>query len=243
MSNNYVNQATQTIIQGLAHDPAPRPPSLLPSYVPANTATPPEEADTMAMDKMQLSNEPSLSVNQSNSLAIPKFYPNPAKILRKQSRPRLETRISMPEVTQYDLETPLSPPPTEIAMSPLPAANRLHAGHTPIIPRARSPLPDVSSPVTPDQDPDDDQGLTGPLTLPPRPGDGTEETIPLHVLDAQLERLRVEQETNSAGHVLASPASVDTTSPRSPTAHDIEAVDGVLLKKPRINFGAPLGQA
>ena len=134
-------------------------------------------------------------------------------------------------------------------MSPLPAANMLHAGHTPIIPRARSPLPDVSSPGTPEQEQDEDEGLTGPLTLPPQPGDGTEDTISLNVLDAQLERLRMEQEKKSA-QVAPSvsndpllPASADTSAPLSPTAHEVEAVDGVLLKKPRINCGVPFGQA
>ncbi|CAI6334482.1 unnamed protein product [Periconia digitata] len=242
--SHYVNQATQTYIEGLVHDPAHTPaPLVYPQYQPDNT-TPPQEADTMAIDKMHLSAE---AINKS--LAIPKYYPNPAKLLRKQNRPRLETRISMPEVTRSEFETPLSPPPTQVAMSPLPAANRLHAGHTPIIPRARSPLPDISSPATPDPEYDVDNGLSGPLTLPPQPGDGTEDTISLNVLDAQLERLRMEQEKKSApalvnqADVPFSPLSVDTSAPLSPTAHEVEAVDGVLLKKPRINFGAPLGQA
>lgn len=129
-------------------------------------------------------------------------------------------------------------------MSPLPAANTLHAGHTPIIPGALSPLPPSTGPASPD-----DLGLTGPLTLPAQPGDGAEDTISLHVLDAELEKLRLAQERSNSEEPDDERHEDDAAPLRSPTAKGNrrspaeEVFDGVLLKRPRMNMGAPLGQA
>lgn len=136
-------------------------------------------------------------------------------------------------------------------MSPLPAANKLHAGHTPIFPRSLSPLhvQEESGPPTPEQD----EALEGPLTLPAQPGDGAEDRIELRVLDAELEKIAKEQgavDEPIAG-VCISPTSenggqsnrkglIETR--RRYSAEDAEVVDGVILKKPRMNLGAPLGQ-
>ncbi|KAF1961595.1 hypothetical protein CC80DRAFT_531461 [Byssothecium circinans] len=260
---NYVNQSTQTEISGLTRDAALLPAALF-ARPPRDTPTPPE--DMMAVDKPQLSAEDTPTITKTNTNNLNE---SPTLLLRRKNRPKLEARISMPEVVRLDAETPRSPPPTEAVMSPLPLQNRLYAGHTPIIPRSMSPLAD------PEEDDDEivgetaqtDDALSGPLTLPPQPGDGTEDTIPLSVLDATLERLRlqqegeipaaapnhpgetVERESESVSRVSThdSPSSRSRTSPtklrRQSADADVLAVDGVLLKKPRINFGAPIGQA
>ena len=94
----------------------------------------------------------------------------------------------------------------------------------------------------------------GPLTLPAQPGDGTEDRIELKVLDEELERIAKEQggadtepETSSPGqHVehggqRSREASINDGLRRS-SADSVEVVDGVILKKPKMNMGAPLGQ-
>lgn len=283
---HYVDACVQTLIEGLTHDPTVRPSALLP---PTNTTTPP---DDMAIDKLHLDTAPAISKSNMDS------DQSPTLLLRRKKRPPMVARISMPESAfehiKFDVEDPASPPPTETVLSPLPAANRLHAGHTPIIPRARSPLPhDARDPPSPVED----ESLRGPLFLPPQPGDGTEDTIPLTVLDAELERIRLEQENEKDEEELnAAPPSIPTlddpvhgsdpdqsqpaTEPTDAPLHDgsvqcsrsnsgditgssnesedtrrssdnsggtrrssVEAFDGVILKKPKMNLGAPLGQA
>lgn len=248
---HYVDKASQTLIAGLTRDPAARPAALCP---PTDTPTPP---DDMAIEKMHLPKEAvppiKTNVNERNM--------QPSQLLKRKNRPPMVARISLP-ASEFDPDTPRSPPPTDVVMSPLPAANTLHAGHTPIIPRALSPLPqdEPSGPRTPEQE----EALSGPLTLPPQPGDGAEDTIPLSVLDAELEKLRIEQEHEDEQSEPSTSENQDAQAPdpiqsaetehqrsrkssedarRRPSADEVEAVDGVLLKKPRINFGAPLGQA
>jgi hypothetical protein len=293
---HYVDASIQTLIEGLTRDPAVHPSALLP---PADTTTPP---DDMAIDKLQLDTVSAVSKPIMNNLT------SPTLLLRRKKRPPMVARISMPESAfgniKFDVENPASPPPTETVLSPLPAANRLHAGHTPIIPCARSPLPrDESDPPTPVED----EALRGPLFLPPQPGDGAEDTIPLTVLDAELEKLRLEQEKETNGESVPQPSvpvhdptpvselsqsqpavepinpppkddptqhsrntsadirrSSDTSAAVRPSsvdfektrrssensaetrrssADEVEVVDGVILKKPKMNLGAPLGQA
>jgi hypothetical protein len=251
---HYVDASVQTIIEGLARDPSIQPSALIP---PTDTQTPP---DDMALEKLQL---PANSIPTISKTTVDK-YTSPTLLLRRLKRPPMATRISMPSST-FD-EDPVSPPPTEAILSPLPAANRLHAGHTPIIPRALSPLPkDESDPPSPVAD----EALSGPLFLPPQPGDGAEDTIPLTVLDAELEKLRIEQEqeeqqdTPALDQPPSESATINPNEPsppneniaqrtrsrqdsmdsRRPSADDVEVVDGVLLKKPKMNLGAPLGQA
>ena len=240
---NYVERGCQTEIQGLCKDPARVPHALKSSQAPADTPTPP---DDMALDKAQFASLQPHQDDRSNSNL------QPSMLLKRKARPVMVARISLP-ASDIGNEDPPSPPPTEALMSPLPAANRLHAGHTPIIPRALSPLPDSEGPSTPDGD----DGLTGPLTLPPQPGDGTEDTIPLSVLDQELEKLRLEQERSADRSDSATeaddPVHEDDAVPLSRrsskegahkhVADEVEVFDGVILKKPKMNMGAPLGQA
>ncbi|KAJ4294003.1 hypothetical protein N0V90_007692 [Kalmusia sp. IMI 367209] len=233
---HYVSRGSQTDIKGLCKDPAARPAALIPL---ADTPTPP---DDIALDKSCL---PADNAPVSSKTYLDEHNMQPNMLLKRKNRPPLVTRISLP-TSDMGSENPRSPPPTEALMSPLPAANKLHAGHTPIIPRALSPLPlRDSGPPTPDAD----EGLTGPLTLPPQPGDGAEDTIPLHVLDQELEKLRIAQESASGRNSIAEPEHEDDaplsrrSSKENRKLSTDEVVDGVLLKKPRMNLGAPLGQA
>lgn len=262
--DRYVSRGCQTDIHGLCHDPAPLPLPLVSPQPAANTAaannitgtpTPPDDA---ALDKTRFpdpdppimsSTVPSHAEHaEQHSYNYAASTMQPSMLLKRKTRPALVTRISLPGPTTLDDENPRSPPPTEALMSPLPAANTLHAGHTPIIPRALSPLPPSSGPSSPA-----DEALAGPLTLPPQPGDGTEDTIPLHVLDAELEKLRLAQERSTSERSdSAEPDESHEDDAAPPTARTArenrrsptdEVVDGVILKKPRMNMGAPLGQA
>lgn len=244
---NYVDRGSQTEIQGLAKDPATLPRALKSSpaaTAPADTPTPP---DDMALDNLShFTQRPASTSNATSTANL-----QPSMFLKRKQRPLMVARISLPADDLANDDDPQSPPPTEALMSPLPAANRLHAGHTPIIPRALSPLPHSSGPSSPPGD----EGLTGPLTLPPQPGDGTEDTIPLHVLDQELEKLRLEQERGAGRSDSATEAETDHEDDAVPLSRrvskegqrhggeEVEVVDGVLLKKPRMNLGAPLGQA
>lgn len=174
---------------------------------------------------------------------------SPTLLLRRKNRPSLVARISLPP-SEF-AESPRSPPPTLAVMSPLPAANTLHAGHTPIFPRSLSPLQkrdDPSGQSTPEQD----ESLSGPLTLPPQPGDGTADRIELRVLDAELEKIAKEQDIASRQSPASSSPSLNAQisgldsrkgSSRRSSENEVEVVDGVILKKPKMNMGAPLGQA
>jgi hypothetical protein len=235
----YVDKAVQTTIAGLARHPAPKPAVLF-----DNTTTPPEE---MPSKSRQHSTDAMPSITQTQADA-PDL--SPTILLGRKKRPNLVTRISLPEA---DFPGARSPPPTEAVMSPLPAANRLHAGHTPIFPRALSPLRrlDKSGESTASEQ---EEYLTGPLMLPPQPGDGAGDRIELKALDAELEKIAKErslhrdepgsspsQPAEHRGHT-SRRASEDVAGQRRSSTEEVE-VDGVILKKPKMNFGAPLGQA
>lgn len=247
---HYVDKAVQTHIEGLTRDPDARPAALCP---PTDTTTPPAET---VVQKLQLhTGDPPTISKTDPSPDADDTNMSPSQVFSRKNRPRLVARISLPAF-EFDAETPLSPPPTHAVLSPLPAANKLHAGHTPIIPRALSPIQHYKSsgPSTPDQE----EGLSGPLTLPPQPGDGAEDTIPLNVLNAELEKLRIEQEMEERQkgptavvsdlspelNRLSTKSSENEGSQRSrKSSDDVVVVDGVILKKPKMNLGAPLGQA
>lgn len=108
----------------------------------------------------------------------------------------------------------------------------------------------ASNPSTPDHD----QALEGPLQLPAQPGDGNEDHIELKVLDAELEKLAKEQSISDQEDDHIPSQSVEYGGQnsregssealrRSSTDEIVEVVDGVILKKQKMNMGAPLGQA
>ncbi|KAJ4363545.1 hypothetical protein N0V83_009841 [Neocucurbitaria cava] len=180
---------------------------------------------------------------------------------RRQNRPGLVARISLPS-TGIDDEVLASPPPTQALLSPVPAANKLHAGHTPLIPRSLSPVrgndeqPAEREPVAEERiaTPEDDGGLKGPLMLPTNPVDGAADHIALDVLDDELEKIAKEQDRFSKLRDAPEPTPVDTHEEEVPlsrkessesrvSSRDVAAVDGVRLKSPPLNFGLPIGQA
>lgn len=142
--------------------------------------------------------------------------------------------------------------------SPLPEEYIRHAGHTPLL--RRSPSPKHRSPTA---ETTPEQYLDGPLTLPIAPGDGSDDGINLRTLGERLADLAKEQ---SAGTIEThteekdkEPDAEATPPERKPSAterklspterktsvasdrNEVEA-DGILLKKPQLNFGVPLGQ-
>ncbi|KAF2270133.1 hypothetical protein CC78DRAFT_192705 [Lojkania enalia] len=244
---DYVDKSVQTVITGLTKHPSPFAAVL----VNGNTTTPPD--DMPSKDFFPAQSIPSISKTDPAEVDS-----SPSLLLRRKTRPPLVARISLPasEVEpEGKAEGPRSPPPTEALMSPLPAANTLHAGHTPIFPRSLSPLQhkDDSGESTPEER---EEALSGPLTLPAQPGDGAQDRIELRVLDAELEKIAKEQDAvqlNRSTSRLSQPGeqggqnsrkgSADS-SQRSSQDNTLEmAVDGVILKKPPMNMGAPLGQA
>ncbi|KAF9691678.1 hypothetical protein EKO04_010463 [Ascochyta lentis] len=100
------------------------------------------------------------------------------------------------------------------------------------------PQPEMESQST---TPQEDVGLTGPLTLAPNPGDGTQDTILLSTLDDELSRIAQQQQRVDAAIEDGQPLSRQGSS--DSRASEVQPVDGVTLKKSvPLNFGAPLGQ-
>jgi len=262
----YVEAGTQTDWAGLMQRELVRPEILL--SAPHNTTTPP---DDMLTEKAQF-------MHGFPAIASPPhiLQPTPPMVSlleRRQNRTLLNPHIPLPpaEIADHDLndEVPLSPTTTHALLSPLPEANRLHAGHTPLIPRALSPAMEVpDAPLehvqAPADDklatPDADEGLTGALTLPTNPVDGADDGhIPLNALDAVLSKIS-RQQAELRGEFPDEPVNITSPTVKvaevpsedgmplsrkgSADSHRsgmTEEVDGVILKTPPSNFGAPLG--
>ncbi|OAL48334.1 hypothetical protein IQ07DRAFT_570909 [Pyrenochaeta sp. DS3sAY3a] len=258
----YVDAECQTIWAGLTKRASVRPEMLLTA---PDTTTPPDE---MVTEKPQF-------LAQIPSIVQPPPDDAPAKpqtlLERRKNRPGLVARISLPETTLVDDgiddEVLPSPPPTQAAISPLPEANKRHAGHTPLFPRSRSRSPSPVQgqaentsevqPAAPEEDrvqtPSHDEALTGPLVLPTNPVDGTADHIALDALDIELEKVARDQERFSRLKDAPEPAIEEVTEQELPlsrkgsaesrrSADDVDFIDGVQLKSPPLNFGAPLGQ-
>lgn len=89
---------------------------------------------------------------------------------------------------------------------------------------------------------EEDVGLTGPLTLAPNPGDGTQDNIPLSEVDSKLARLAQQQqqkdldEAAEEGQTLSRQGSADSRT------SEVPGIDGVTFKKiVPLNFGVPIG--
>lgn len=115
--------------------------------------------------------------------------------------------------------------------------------HEPIVEQDPSEDADVepSAEESHPRTPQDDIGLTGPLSLAPNPGDGTQDTILLSALDVELQKIAQQQQRVDGaaedGQPLSRQGSSDSRS------SEVRPVDGVTLKKSvPLNFGAPLGQ-
>ncbi|KAL6704202.1 hypothetical protein ACN47E_008459 [Coniothyrium glycines] len=256
---NYVNASTQTLWAGLTRGDIVRPEFLL--TVP-DTTTPPDE---MLTGKRQA---PDMLDQLSAAMSHPPASMATSLLERRQNRPNFNSRISLP-AADVDKEIMPSPPPTRALLSPLPAANKLHAGHTPLLPGSLSPVMgdlQADEQVPPLEDdgsttPQQDTALHGPLILPPNPVDGAADHIALDVLDSVLNQVAREQERFSRlkdapeasasqpippVHVSSPPhdgLSLSRQGSADSRRSENQTVDGVILKSPPLNFGAPLGQA
>ncbi|KAF2751170.1 hypothetical protein M011DRAFT_455223 [Sporormia fimetaria CBS 119925] len=223
-SHHYVDREVQTDIAGLAKHPAPVPKVLTGQAV---DATPPEDT---ALPKLTM--PPHQPIRPAHD--------NPAQQLRRGfglQRPGGDER-------------PASPPPTLAVDSPLPEANTLHAGHTPLVPEV-SLSPTRNQESSRDDSPDSDPGLSSALMLPTLPSDGASDRIELRMLDRELEKIakaqRKEEEAEKSRSAERTRSESSGESIRSQGQSLVleppEAPDGVILKKPKMNLGAPLGQA
>ncbi|KAF1830573.1 hypothetical protein BDW02DRAFT_93873 [Decorospora gaudefroyi] len=251
----YANACTQTLWAGLTKTQQCRPEMLLSA---PDTTTPPAE---MVPDKQAQGLDGILAASH---LSRPDANASSFRSLRerRQNRPDFPTRISLPNSDMNDEIMP-SPPPTHALLSPLPAANKRHAGHTPLIPRALSPVQDEEqAPPVEDEEaqtttPPQDQPLIGPLMLPTNPVDGASDHIALDVLDDVLEKVAKDQDRFSKLKDAPEPSAVaiaedyeedlplsrkGSGSADSRKSSTVEVVDGVKLKSPPLNFGAPIGQ-
>jgi hypothetical protein len=251
----YADASTQTTWAGLTRMDV-RPDIL---FTAPDTTTPPAEMITeksQGLDNIIAAVQ--LGTLDPNSTAFRSL------LERRPNRPNLPTRISLPKANGFDDEIMPSPPPTHALLSPLPEANKRHAGHTPLIPRALSPVQDEeqSAQDAPDgaedqtTTPKHDQSLKGPLMLPTNPIDGASDHIALDVLDDVLEKVARDQDRFSklkdapepAGASASTDGAEDDLSLSRKASSDsrkssaAEVVDGVILKSPPLNFGAPYGQ-
>ncbi|KAL1796654.1 hypothetical protein ACET3X_005194 [Alternaria dauci] len=224
-----------------------------------DTTTPPAEMITEKLQGLD---------NVVTSAQLGTLDPNSSSfqslLARRHKRPDMPTRISLP-TSDLDDEVFPSPPPTHALLSPLPEANKRFAGHTPLIPRALSPVQD-EQPALPEPPahceetlpgtPPEIQPLIGPLMLPTNPVDGAGDHIALEVLDDVLDKVAKEQDRFSKLKDAPEPAAPSATthdaqqglplsrkaSAESRNSCATEVFDGVRLKSPPLNFGTPIGQ-
>jgi hypothetical protein len=255
---NYVDKGSQTIWAGLTQQSV-RPEILF--SPPKDTSTPPAE---MITEKSQFPNNiPSITEShydgQNKSMLT--------LLERRKNHPGLVSKIPLP-ASEFDNDVPLSPPPTHALLSPLPEANRRDAGHTPLVPRALSPDGSEAheeqavkaqfgkeQPRKEDRSatPDADQGLKGPLTLPSNPLDGAQDNFGIQELDQVLSKIAKQQailrgdfddEPKPTSTAVVDPDMDEETilqRRRERSARGSRTVDGVALKSPPSNFGAPMG--
>lgn len=233
---NYVDAETQTELAGLTKGDFVRPEFL---FTAPDTTTPPDEMLTAKQQFPQLPHHPVQAPPQSQShhSSLPSQPSQPLSQLgvssgaslleRRQNRPGLPSHISL----SLDDEAPPSPPPTQAALSPLPVANKLHAGHTPLLPL--SPVLDElkeierAAPVEEEENqsatPQHDIALQGPLTLPTNPVDGAEDhNITLDALDNVLNQVAAEQERFTTLKDAPSPTIAVQTGTSEPATQNTE---------------------
>lgn len=255
-NSSYVDKGSQTIWAGLTRQ------SIRPEILyspPKDTSTPPAE---MVTEKSQFPNGiPSITESHYDG----QNKPMSTLLERRKNHPGLISKIPLP-ASEFSDDVPLSPPPTHALLSPLPEANRRDAGHTPLIPRALSPSdsevqeeresqPGHKQRTEGDRSatPDADRGLKGPLTLPSNPLNGAPDNFGIQELDQVLNKIAKQQATLRGGFgdepkksssAVADPEMDEETvlqRRRERSARGSGTVDGVSLKSPPSNFGAPMG--
>lgn len=265
---SYVNASTQTKWAGLTQNPTMQPSNLMYSP-PLDTPTPPDDNNMLATPKPQfrvptIAHHPHTPDEQLSPTSTTQQASQTTTLLeRRRNLLGIDARIELPPppAAEHELndEVPYSPPTTHALLSPVPEANRRHAGHTPLIPRAMSPEFEKAA-----EELEGDKGLSGALTLPSNPTDGANDGdhIGLDALDKVLGRIERQQKAlrrdfddeAKEGNVAERIDSVDVAekeqdlslsrkaSADSRRSSKAEEVDGVRLKVPSSNFGAPLGQ-
>lgn len=250
----YADAETQTTWAGLTRSDIVRPEFLRTA---PNTTTPPDDMLTQKLQSSGMLN--TLATSQRHTATASKG----PSLLERRNNAGLVEGFELPVADIVDDEAPHSPPPTNALLSPLPAANKLYAGHTPLLRGSQSPAQDADERVAAERmveddqtaTPQDDPSLKGPLSLPTNPVDGAaEDHIILHNLDEELEKIAKDQARFSKLKNAPEPSSKSTpdfTEDNVPLSRkasadsrnsNVEYVNGVPLKSPPLNFGAPLGQ-
>ncbi|KAH7379408.1 hypothetical protein DE146DRAFT_317713 [Phaeosphaeria sp. MPI-PUGE-AT-0046c] len=275
-----IDVGTQTDWAGLVKHDLVRPDTFL--VPPSDTPTPP---DDMLTEKPQFIHAVP-EIRRPPPVKPTRPFQTASLLERRANRANLDPHFTLP-LDELNDEVPLSPPTSRALLSPLPEANKRHAGHTPLIDRALSPAEEaeVRLPVAeelevqaPAEDraatPDLDEALTGALTLPPNPVDGAEDHIELSALDKVLGKIAKQQavlrgefddDETSPKTESTMPVSKRRAGSKSETQSDAlemtddglalsrkgsadshrsgatEEIDGIILKTPPSNFGAPLG--
>ena len=266
---NYVDVGTQTKWAGLMQRETVRPQTLL--SPPPDTSTPPDDMLTEKSQFMYGGIVPSIASPELHQDDQTTPTASSSLLERRRNRAGLDARIDLPSASDaLNDEVTYSPPPSNALLSPIPEANKRHAGHTPLIPRSLSPEREPAlageqpnAQQTADDGnatPDADQGLKGALTLPTNPVDGAQEDhIGLETLDQVLNKIAKQQKI-LRGEFDDEPEKEPKEKPRMDSVEvgeddlplsrkgsadsrrsNTEEVDGVILKSPRSNFGAPLG--
>lgn len=147
---NYVDASAQTDWWGLMQKDIVRPDALLPPAPYPDTSTPPDElltikeqpvTDLPAMSPAEQRGQPQ-TPPQSKDLSqeeVPTLSTSPL-LARRHNRPEdFVPRLDLPVPNMQPVvprpfvdEVPASPPPSALALSPLPEANKRFAGHTPL---------------------------------------------------------------------------------------------------------------
>ncbi|OSS48430.1 hypothetical protein B5807_07959 [Epicoccum nigrum] len=127
--------------------------------------------------------------------------------------------------------------PEKIASLPI---HELIVEQDPIEDADTEPLPESESQsATPQQD----IGLTGPLTLAPNPGDGSQDKILLSALDSELSKIARQQARDNSSNSASSELPLSRQESTESRTSEPRPVDGVIFKKTvPWNFGAPFGE-
>jgi len=157
-----------------------------------------------------------------------KRYDERIAYLRKIATARdASTRLNAPMTV---VERMMHSPPPPASLSPFLPMQTLYAGHTPAVPYS----PDPKDWIGEDSP---EEFLSGPLTLPANPSVDSDDTFSVNVLASKLEDLAKELKDS-----LAEPKEEENKPVKEAwRGGRYDAVDGVLLKKQRMNFSAPLG--
>lgn len=88
----------------------------------------------------------------------------------------------------------------------------------------------------------EDVGLTGPLTLAPNPGDGTQDNLVLGDIDKALAKLAQQQQQKNLDEATEEVQPLSRQGSADSRVSEVPGIDGVTFKKTvPLNFGVPIG--